>query len=316
MRRSPLSDFADMSVTHLLIGVVQLAVLPYSLSPLGVQSRAVTMPVTLCILLQLYVRWRHGGYGARWFGIFYFCMTCAEWAAILIAQQAFHFSVLTADAVFLILFFIFVFLQGLLLFSASTYRVLEGFLFIPFASCVCALYLYLFTQSTGGGAAEHDTPSVLLGPLAFFALFEAMCVISFGLCLSQLYSRRMHHAELEYLHERLRREKERMDYELALARKRQSQEADARGGRRGRSGSGSIGPGSSGVSSAMSELAEGMHLLKAELEAKRQASLEEESASRRPVTEAARQRQEVLWTTLAEIGIRPKSAGSNEYDLV
>ena len=45
-------DFQEMRVTHLMICSIQLLVLPFSLTPLGVESRPVTWPALFCIVAQ------------------------------------------------------------------------------------------------------------------------------------------------------------------------------------------------------------------------------------------------------------------------
>lgn len=360
-------DFSDMRMTCLMINATQLLVLPFSLTPLGVESRPLTWPVLLCVVVQLVVRWRDDLHerGADWYGIFYSLCTCSEWLIVIFAERIFGFATISCEnSIFLVLFFIFTLSQGILLFQPLAYKLHRALMSWVFVSSLCALHLYLFARFGGGrsrmdapdGRAENSSSSSSssstfdsyggmlsrpsLTPFEFFALFELSALFCLCLVVSQLYSRRLHHAELECLHERLRREKERMSYELAISHKQFQRDAKLNeqlhggsrsvGGGRARSGPRSTrSVGSSGMSSGIVELTEQVTALRAEEAAKDEAQASAQSQedkfreSRYHVErinerdcesphDAAKRRQEALWTTLADLGIRPKSDLSDD----
>ena len=311
-------DFADMRPMHLLISLTEMLVPPYSLTPLGVQSRPLTWPVTVCIVIQLVVRYADvdSKLGAAWYAKFYFATTIIELIFIVIAQVFFGFAPIASDGTFLVLFFIFVFLQGMLAFSAIVYD--TKFALITFVACnvICTLHLWLFVRSSEPPSeAAHAVPEPLVSPIAFGLLYLSQSALILAVIFLLLRARRLHHAELEYLHERLRREKERMAYELAIAQKAQNAVANGAGSsKKAPRSMKSIGS-SGGMSSHMSELAGQMTLLKAEDEAREQAT--RQGHTFRGIRESptdndkAEERQQRLWTTLAELGIRPKTSESD-----
>lgn len=335
-------DFATMRPTHLLLMLLEMTVPPYSLTPLGVQSRPLTWPVTVIVVIQLVACYLDADStrGVDWYSKFYFATTFAMWCAVVFAQQRSGFAPIASDSIFLVLFFIFVFLQGLLVCSTIGYDAKSFPIFMLFFNAVCTIHLYLFDHSSGSASelpsegGGHASPEPLLAPLAFGLLYFFVTLITVGFVGSQLRARRFHHAELEYMHERLRREKERMGYELAIARKAQSAaaglvEGNDEGNRRAARSGGSGGLStsgarsaksfmSSGMSSDMSELARNMATLRAEDEVKeyeaqqgRHMRFEVAMGDRESKAE---ERQQRLWTTLAELGIRPKSVSSDVSD--
>lgn len=341
-------DFAAMRPSHLVLILVEMTVPPYSLTPLGVQSRPLTWPVTVCVVIQLVVRYLDvdSTLGVKWYGKFYFAMTGLMWCGVIAGQQLFGFAPIASDGIFLVLFFIFVFLQGLLITSTIVYEPKYVLLAILVFNSLCTLHLYLFVHTAEspsglpfseakanfGAPSElssegrgHAGPEPLEEPLAFGLIYLCMTIICAALVFSQLRARRFHHAELEYMHERLRREKERIGYELAIARKAHSVatrllEGDEGNRKATRSGGGfsSSGPrsvrsvASSAMSSHMSELAGAMRIADEtrELEAwQGQVDLEQTMAldAHEALPVRAEERQQRLWATLAELGIRPKS---------
>jgi hypothetical protein len=376
-------DFAKMQSAHLVVGAMQLFVLPFSLTPLGIQSRPITWPTAVLIILQLLVRWKRD-WGAALFGWFCVALTIFEWVVVIAAERIYGFAPIAADnTIFVILFYIFVLTQGLVVLSCLAYwvhrTVLCSFIFVAF----CTLHLYIYVSygaggnaSAGGlgadgcvptadalgtvgadgpaadgpGAAAPSGPAPTaslhvalsvpsLTPAEFLGLFSLIVTFCLGLVLAQLHARRAHHAELEYLHERLRREKERMHFELALSQKQQMRaeerladgggsEGGGSGGDAGsrRKGGGSRhngGPrsarsvGSSGLSSGMSGYCDLAKEYEEEEGRDRDRALLNHHSIQRILdtpspTEAAKRRQEVLWTTLSDIGIRPKSEASHD----
>lgn len=325
-------DFADMRPTHLFITLVEMTVTPYSLTPLGGQSRPLTWPITVCIVIQLVVRYAdvHSTLGADWYGKFYFATTLIEWALVTAAHQVFGFAPIASDGIFLVLFYLFCFLQGLLAFSSIVYNTKFVLASLMVYNGVCTLHLCLFVRASESPSdGSHAAPEPLVAPLAFGLLYFFESLITVVLVFSQLRARRFHHAELEYMHERLRREKERMGYELAIAQKAARSVAQSaaaytstwEGGEGSRKAARSVGS-SGGMSSHMSELAGPMTTLREEKEAAEHAARQEHvllectaaPGSRELPTEKAEERQQRLWTTLAELGIRPKSATSAASD--
>jgi hypothetical protein len=336
-------DCAAMRPMQLFLIMLEMTVPPYSLTPLGVQSRPLTWPVTVCVVIQLVVRYLDvdSTRGADWYAKFFFATTFLMWTFVVGAQQFFGFAPIASDTLFLVLFFVFVFLQGQLLCSAVVYKTTSLLLFLFIFNAFCTLHLYLVASSSDSPSSElplegaHAGPEPLMPPLGFGLLYCFMTLTTVGLVFSQLLARRFHHAELEYMHERLRREKERIGYELAIAQKAQSvaQRAAARfledeeGNRKAaRSGGGLSASGarsaksvvSSAMSSHMSDFAAEVTMLRAEEEAKeheaRQQHVRFEPLMAQSQAEKAEERQQKLWTTLAELGIRPKSVASDVSD--
>lgn len=328
-------DFADMRPTHLIICLMEMAVPPYSLTSLGVQSRPLTWPITVCVVVQLVVRYAdaHSTLGADWYGKFYFATTLIEWALVVAAQQLFGFAPIASDEIFLVLFYIFCFLQGMLAFSTIVYNTRLLLASLVIYNLVCALHLYLFVRDSES-AASSGSPKQLMAPLAFGLLYGFESSITVAVAFSQLRSRRFHHAELEYMHERLKREKERMAYELAIAQKavqsvtqsavaylwegdKARRTAAQSDGDLGASGTLSVkSVGSSGeMSSHMSELARPIAKLVEEKEMLELHTAPMLGSCEMPSTHKSKERQQRLWATLSELGIRPKSANSDASEL-
>ena len=310
-------DLAAMRQTANIICALQFLVLPYSLTPLGAESRLLLWPMSLIVLLQFYGRWKLQGshYDDKWFSWFYTFTTVAMWILIVAVERLTGFAPIASDTVFVVLFFVFSITQALLALQVLAYALPRLVAACMVFSLISALHLYLYATR------RPDTTEALaeqtMAPLAFWSLFILEMVFAAAFVQLSLSARRQHHAELEFLADRLRCEKERLNFDLALAHKKhqRASRAGSDGGSRGRRQGSTRSCESSAWSSGMEELAEGvadareMQLMRTKLEEDAVESQPELGAKAAPSSMAVvrQQREAVLWKTLEDVGIRPHS---------
>jgi hypothetical protein len=216
------ADFASMFLVHVLTNCTQSALVigcllayDFASTTLGRSNDVWIVPNFFTVLaLQVGVRCSFVGqpYLCGWF---HFVLTLSEWVTLTYADVHFGFVILQSDAMFILLFFCCFMCQGILIFQSWAYYPSHMLLCVAVAPCVIAFHL---------NCSQPDPKKpMVLSKREFMAM--SFLIIGFALTFisTQLYMRRQHHARYQHVAELLRCEKERLNYELAFARRRSEQ---------------------------------------------------------------------------------------------
>ena len=202
------SDYSSMHWVHVVTSVLQAYIMANVPDDDRIRDMKMWTMTLTCIQGALVFRER---LSHAQMGFFVYACVLSEWAMLIYSDLTGKYVILQSDVALLLTFFGIATCQALLVFHAVSYSLASTAFVLATGFTVPLIYL----------SVSQPDPSLplIMEPPDFYKCFCLVCVFAAGYMQSQTFTRRLFTAQQLHVAEQLRCEKDRLRYDLALARR-------------------------------------------------------------------------------------------------